>query len=588
MVFLGNDVTATASLCFGVFRVCVEALQFIRRKVGTTEKVATKFHWEQYRLLIFGQRSGLFEKPNAKLNWHLILPYLGQIESILTSPEKLRETYHVEVGDEETIPLEMLLGTQDPESNIEKAMLDIIPNYLFFKAKSIRENKSVVKKLKWRVDSRDTFRRIANDISEINDQLENILPTADREWLHCTHNAVLRDLIARCVDDTGEALQLLNSTTDAYHTELQAAVQLKLVRLSIRPQRLVHNGNSDQNGIQPLKKLSKQRMKPLSSNHSLKYEGVELARYKGKLILLEWRQAGAAHWQQVQIEIQSLAVHLREMGPPSFHSLPCLGFALSEETEKCGIGYDVMAADNLVGIENFKMVSLKDVLNNPSAAGRVSLNTRLRIAKDLAETVLQNHTAGFSHNDIRSEHILFLVIYDDYIKYIPKATTTLLGYAPAQRVLSSELINGENTDRYGKTDMAGNNRIHGEGRSTHVQDSDLYCLGCVLLELALWKPLDLICREISSGKSQSSIETVDLKGKSKIIPEGLEIRWGDVNRLTEHAVQESLGDKLFHAAGEKFTEAVIMCFRLNTEAKMSEFTLEKQRKIYEILSSVSL
>ena len=112
---------------------------------------------------------------------------------------------------------------------------------------------------------------------------------------------------------------------------------------------------------------------------------------------------------------------------PSFRCLGCLGFIppRSTSSDRHGIAFHV-PDDTLTW--GFK--SLSDLLPDPSLP-LAHLQKALEIARTLAGTVLELHTAGWMHKGLRLENVVFLAPQGSNNKDFFTSESYVLGYEPS-------------------------------------------------------------------------------------------------------------------------------------------------------------
>jgi hemolysin-activating ACP:hemolysin acyltransferase len=200
----GFDVaTASIALALSSFRICIQAYQVVTaaQRIGTDGAfIESLFQWEQDRLVKWGQLAGLVEgaQPVDRLNWTMISNQLAQMEALLTSADKLRELYSLNITEENDA--RSVTSDEAPKSGVAKLLAKLQPTVQSAKAKIIQTNNSPVKRLGWALIGKDKLKRIAQDLSGINDRLHNTLDYTERIWQRAKDTALLRDLISRSLD----------------------------------------------------------------------------------------------------------------------------------------------------------------------------------------------------------------------------------------------------------------------------------------------------------------------------------------------------------------------------------------------------
>ena len=127
----------------------------------------------------------------------------------------------------------------------------------------------------------------------------------------------------------------------------------------------------------------------------------EVAHYDRRSIIVEWKDVERSLESKLKYRIANVAALLAEMKDPSFHSLSCLGFLKAAKSGRYAYLFQPPATMS----SGFSMKTLQDLLM--SSSHRPSLNSRIQIAINLTETMLQLHTSGWMHKCIRPDNVLF-------------------------------------------------------------------------------------------------------------------------------------------------------------------------------------
>ena len=124
-----------------------------------------------------------------------------------------------------------------------------------------------------------------------------------------------------------------------------------------------------------------------------------------------------------------LALLLSSPAGNSFRSLPCIGWLAWEERERFALIYDLPDHSSHGRQVHWSMKSLYDLI---SEKPRLSLSRRFHIATDLADVVLQLHTAGWLHKSFRSENVIFLAPRGSSATTFLQSSPYLVGYEYAR------------------------------------------------------------------------------------------------------------------------------------------------------------
>ena len=227
--------------------------------------------------------------------------------------------------------------------------------------------------------------------------------------------------------------------------------------------------------------------------------------------------------------------------------LQCRGFYPQPTFLRCELVFPLPQ-----GMENPR--TLRDLLTSPENAQGVrhSLTCRIQLAIRLATAVLYVHAAKLVHKNIRPENILLLETQGDnpMLKF-PHAlgTSFLIGF---------DIIRKEDqaSGRIGDEDFQKNIYRHPERQGMHPESDfsmlhDIYSLGVVLLEIALWRSF-VLPKVDNNGMNfipnPHACKFVDrTTGKLK--------RPREIQRVFVKKAEEYIPIVL----GEKFRDIVLMC-----------------------------
>ncbi|KAK1145089.1 hypothetical protein N8T08_004520 [Aspergillus melleus] len=566
MEVLGTIVNAVQ-----VFETCVSTYKFIclANNVGKDgDQIVSRLQWQYYRLIQWGEKSGIESNPSNRLNWEVARGLLEEQQELLTSAEKLKSKYNLDIADDEgSATLKLEEKPFETSSSLTRFLRHLTNSESGSpRARAIQSHTSPIRRLRWASTGKEKTDRVVSDIAELNDRLDYLLDSADRERLHAASDSLLRDLITHCsnLSEVNTISALLNSSTS--DSSLAAAASLRQIRLLLAPSKGSEQKSEPRGAPLQILELRPRRLTPQNSDHSLKYAGIEAALYNGQKVIVEWKYAGDPGWDQLAKYVRRLALLLSRMDDPSFHTLPWHGLLPWRERSLFGFVYRYpVQTEGLKG--SFQYESLHKVIQSSSIA---PLNRRVKIGMDVAETVLQLHTAGWLHKGIRSENIIAFFAHDEVLP--EKAHLVGFEYARPDSEDGSaitQLPSGPpNADIYRHP------KARGTRRKSYRKSFDLYGLGCVLLELALWRPLDQILAEAYPAT-----------GKDKDHPDGIPTDASRAPSLLSFQTCLPLQLLIMHGAGSVFCDAIALCFE---DHAFDEDGLERQKAVLEKLGTIHI
>ncbi|OMP88854.1 hypothetical protein BK809_0005575 [Diplodia seriata] len=565
------------SLAFEAFEGCLEAYKFVytAQHMGSDgDSVRSKLVWERHRLREWGERTGIqTSSPQEKLNWTLVVALLNQQKALMTSAEALEKKYKLRVP-EEFISVSDAEDEASNESTLGKLLQRLKPDITQPSSKTIQSQNGTLKRLKWAAVGKNQALRIVDEIEEINNRLHSLLDTADQKRLQLATEALLRDLVSRSSNSTElESIQqLLYPDTSFNDRQIAAAAELKQI-MSI-----VGNNNQDhpldaamlvRMGLK-LKLLSAKRLKPLPPASRLECCGIELGKYRDTEVLIEWRATDEETWDLMEPQMRALAVLLGKMDGGVFPVLPCLGLISWKELDSFALVYDLSSIT-----KRNTRVELKSLHQIISEQPQASLSRRFDIALGLAEAVLQFHTAGWLHKGIRSENILFIVTAGVSLEHRLGTTAYLIGFDNARPDTEDGQLLTQQPQMDLQADLYRHPSARGADRQYFRKSFDLYSLGCVLLELGLWKRLvDVHPDSPDLGERIRRAEQ-----EKKMLPLPSLVKFGyDPEEVT----------RLSHTAGQTFADVVSRCLTdEESDKEKTDDSLETQRSIVNMLRSCS-
>lgn len=242
----------------------------------------------------------------------------------------------------------------------------------------------------------------------------------------------------------------------------------------------------------------------------------QLGYYSTTPVLVEWRDVQGIDWKKLEHRAAKFSTLLNEMAQyASFHSLPCLGFVKNGRTGQYGYVFDVSTSSSTAhGVPSSNAPSqsrptlpmlqtLQEMLSKPAL--RPSLNMRVSYAVTLLETVLQLHTAGWLHKELRSENVLFIAHdFDPYSDHeLLRSPLYVAGYVYAraddQLDFTEPLKSETDADLYRHPATC-----QGSLREPYCKSFDIFSIGCLLLELGLWRTIpDIIHRDMVKAPAAS-------------------------------------------------------------------------------------
>ncbi|KAF8539318.1 hypothetical protein BDD12DRAFT_882701 [Trichophaea hybrida] len=243
--------------------------------------------------------------------------------------------------------------------------------------------------------------------------------------------------------------------------------------------------------------------------------------------------------------VRDVAHKLWEADADTMSILPCTGFAADVLQNRFELHFRIPA-----GKENPR--SLRDILLDPINRDRGiahSLDERINLAKKIASAVFYVHSADFVHKNVRTDNIIILEPITDpespskKYRQFPRAIGEpyLVGYDGVRKVdaETKRLPVGEQGKRIYLHPDRHRLAVGDEYRMKH----DVYSLGVVLLEVAIWK---------SFVDAKGNVTEKHLKtAKGDLLPPN------DLQRVFVAMAQSQIPRYL----GAKYKDAVVACLK---------------------------
>lgn len=559
----GLEVAAGAaqiiSLAFQLFQGCIEAYKFCHtaQLIGPEgDLLRTKLQIERYRLQQWAERARLeTSSPDDRLNWPLIYDILHQQQTILTSAERLKSKYGLDLpevrsgrtaatdeGDNSPRGLDRILRALQPK---------LYANNTDSTARTVAAANGPIKRLQWAAGGRERVVKVVDDLGQLNSQLERLLDLPDRTWLKRGVNALLRDALSRSADtaEVETLQQLLRPSIGVGDAAIASAAKFKRIRLVLgvdqRPDELRPPMSPAIFDTMPRLRTFKE--KKLRDTAKTGGPSVQTAVFEDRRIIVEWRTTDEKRYALLEKHMQSLAL-LLSSADSTFASLSCIGLSFKQNT-RFGLVYEMPKVQTLAANEPQGFRSLYDLI---SSGTKCSLGDRLRIGLEISEAVLQLHTAGWLHKSIRSGNVLFVSGTKDDPEVFLNGKAYLVGYDYARPETETNLT--ELPDAPLHTELYRHPDKRGQVATGFKKRFDLYALGCLLAEVALWERMVDIVSRYSEKDWSKAIAEAESDEKDLKLPS-----------LVDTVQTPAFARDVKHTAGPTFLEAITLCIMADKE-----------------------
>lgn len=302
-------------------------------------------------------------------------------------------------------------------------------------------------------------------------------------------------------------------------------------------------------------------------------KGITLAEYNKFPVLVQWKQASASTWTRMDNQMKRLALLLSSVSDPTFHCLPCQGLLPLEHKQCFGLVYSIPLEDEADHAVALGMSTLYDSIDT---VPKLSLTLRLCIARSMAEAVFQLHTAGWLHKGIRSQNVVFLAPKGTFAHAMLATPPFLIGYDYARPDTDTAVT--EMADTPVEADLYRHPHCRGSNRERFAKQFDVYALGCLLIEVALWRRL----KDIHTTYAVQDWGQVISKAEA----EGTDI---DLPNLLDLIGETDFMNDIKHNAGNGYWDTVRMCLSVQASSTTDqEASLDLQLEVLKKLEACTL
>ena len=260
-----------------------------------------------------------------------------------------------------------------------------------------------------------------------------------------------------------------------------------------------------------------------------------VAHLNGSPVWIEWRQTSDrlddTYRDIVTSRMSKLAYLLGDDKPPAgFRTPRCLGYCHMEADEEA---YGLVYEDSLKSSPQTAPRSLRDLFAERSTP---SLSARMSLALQLTESLMYLHAVNWLHKGFSSANILFPQSSAAKTGRLEDPTISGFDFSrPDADETTIKSITRAQDDYYKSPALL-------QGHSSTKAD-DIYALGVVLIEIALWKPVEDIV-EGSTGKKLSRSQIYFIR--ERLLSEGIEKHQGIL-------------DDVAAAAGDRYASVARRC-----------------------------
>ena len=370
------------------------------------------------------------------------------------------------------------------------------------------------KRIIWIVADKGRLENLVTQLKGHNDKLDRIRPRQKPSSLQARQMAVNCQFLETVENLTSREIlagRLSPGTYDHYPQSRQflelrptESDGVALIRAQDQPQQTVE-----------IKQWGSKILKPpevrfQTSDRFLTYycavpppEGSSQVR-ESREVMVEWKYYSAANPSSIGLALDRVRQVVQKLSrrdkPPGFRILDCVGYFQDDENSRFGVVYE-MPIDIPSDLGKPKLLKIRKLSNLfASSSGRMkpSLGDRFVLAKVLANAMLEFHLSRWFHKNFNSENVVFFLPEDSINDFSALDTPYVASFGlarPVDNSNESEPLSGANPllDFAYQHPTYENRKL--EQQASEISGSrfhrafDVYSLGCVLLEVAVWKSL---------------------------------------------------------------------------------------------------
>lgn len=467
------------------------------------EYLRTRLRIEQSRCLLWGEKVGLVEElleaPEKllQLNHNLVLDVLHDMQTAFRASMATTSRFDQVVAAK----------SRGIASDRTEFQSQAKPSFLQKTLAVWERGGRAAARVDFAMLKKNSLEKLVTRLVQYNNQIESFLDRkalGDLHVMQAQHNLTLLQIADKVdrIQDFIEAMNMarsdflgnsdhastfsrtitLNESADDIHESVISLAEFKMHHMRIE----MDPSSCHALSIKP---------RDLLLDGMPQYVGRQSGRLHGRKVLVEWRESiedalsHPAYRSTVEERVMKLAAILAARDKPgAFHSPHCVGYyyhELHQDDDKSGYaGYALVYAwpPNANG-QDVELVSFREVIRGIQAPS--TLNARLKIARMLAGSLLYIHAVGWVHKDVRSDNILFAADADGNVNM---NEPVLSGFEFSRPALPEEVTTSHQFSK--RHDLYRHPDLLRLDNTRSKKSHDIYSLGLVLAEIALWRPIE--------------------------------------------------------------------------------------------------
>lgn len=476
--------TSLALSVMSTFSACKAGYKFLRSiqdASSSTSRVQCKCEIEEARFLLWGRSWDLVDDAGVALP-------ADRVEAKLAR---------------ESGAIVRLVGKILGEIAAILGDVDFIKEKYAFETTVTTRSMTLKRRITWSARDKESFHSLVAELRELNGGLYSLLPTKSQSLLS---DALSAEMLS--TKGTQTAIEMIKEASEEDEPQLSSAAGLKLLGLATNANDAIWNSLPSTKMPKAAFRLPTSESEIFQSSdlsamiRSVSYAIHEPANNKNAAaVMIEWKpydqRAGASRAFVTAMRADSLCRLLCTFSASKcLGVLPCLGFFDDTSTGCFGFAFS-LPQDKLWGTASRPWTLNHLIGTQPSLP---PLELRFKLASVLARTLMAFHCSEWLHKEFSSKNILLGADPHDTSK--PDLTRPFIIGFTYSRPDDHEGISSEIRQPTGDEPLyqhPGLTPSDGRPAPRYCKGFDLWALGCVLLEVGLWRRLDDLWKPKYSG-----------------------------------------------------------------------------------------
>ncbi|KAF2728958.1 hypothetical protein EJ04DRAFT_556431 [Polyplosphaeria fusca] len=542
--------TGVTSLTMQTVDECIKGYKLYSDAVSMPEEfhyLGIRVQLQQRRFIQFGLQAGLLAKDgklchSLRINLSLLLSTLAEIKMIFEQYAAIEKKYQdgkserfINLNDyrfeSEPVALDAVLGTPfsdgtgtgEPRgthfSGFRKAGKTVSTV-----ARNLRQIVVEPRRIKWAALDKDAFESMTTKLEKLNSHLISLLDTAQIQRIEDAMIAAHQDIL-QLRDDIGGLVSLVKALTvnvdlpkngvsstigpedsfavlvsqqqieasearDYYRwlakVKIQHAMWDKLLNDAVTSKSPIasvgESSDLEKGTCLELAKFSFSEIRPRLAAGDLK----QAATYERRNIWVEWKgihssqsSRAAISDEQIETRIILLAGFLSFKKPQDFRTPHCIGYV--KQPSRSGSTHFGIVFDKPT--PSSKLTTLRELLGT---VPKPSLSSRMSLCATLGRFLYSFLSVNWLHKGLRSQNIIFFS-EDSALPDLANPFVSGFGLSrPGSKPDLTEKPTFDRSEDIYRHPLAQSS----EGESSYRKPYDVYSLGVIIVEIALWEPIE--------------------------------------------------------------------------------------------------